>query len=579
MALIGIDLGTTNSLVAAFIDGKPRLIPNALGAYLTPSCVGLLDTGEIVVGETARQLAIMQPERTAATFKRAMGTDQQIQVGEQVFTAPQLSGIILASLKADAERELGQAITDAVVTVPAYFNEHQRQATQAAARIAGFTSVRILNEPTAAALAYGLKDPTAEKKILVFDLGGGTFDVTLMDLFEGTMEIVATAGESFLGGEDFTVALASHTLALAGLEFEHEEMMHPPRVARLLAEAEQAKRALGEAAEARLRIPAPDGGLDGAPVSTVLRADWRKRVDPLLKRLRHPILKVLRDANLTPLAIHEIVLVGGATRMPFVPEILKEIFATTPIKIYQPDHAIALGAAVQAAMIANDAAVQDLVMTDVCPHTLGVAISKQLGDNLKDGYFLPVIHRNTTIPVSREQTVNTIAAGQKEIRVRVFQGEARRVEDNLEIGELLVKGLPPGPAGLRVNIRFTYDTNGLLDVLVIIPDTGARHSCVLNTGMQSLDAGALEIAKARLRSLRFFPQDETPNQHLLLVAERVLPELPPHERGAFEELLTAYEQALFSHDRAFFDNTRARLVDVLIRLGHDPRSDQPGGVA
>lgn len=578
MAHIGIDLGTTNSLVAAFIDGKPRLIANSLGGYLTPSCVGILATGEIVVGETARQLAIMQPGRTAATFKRAMGTDQPIQIHDQVFTAPQLSGIILASLKADAERELGQTITAAVVTVPAYFNEHQRQATQAAARIAGFTSVRILNEPTAAALSYGLADPTAEKKILVFDLGGGTFDVTLMDIFEGTMEIVATAGESFLGGEDFTVALAAHTLALAGLEFEHEEMRNPARVSRLLAEAEQAKRTLGEAAEVTVRIPAPDGGLDNVPTFKVLRTEWQTRVEPLVKRLRHPILKVLRDGNLTPLAIDEIVLVGGATRMPFIPELLREIFVTTPIKVYQPDHAIALGAAVQAAMIANDDAVGDLVMTDVCPHTLGVAISKQVGDNLKHGYFLPVIHRNTTIPVSREQTVNTLVAGQKEICVRVFQGEARRVEDNLEIGELLVKGLPPGPAGLRVNIRFTYDTNGLLDVLVIVPDTGARHSCVLSTGLQSLDAEALAAAKTRLRALRFFPQDEAPNQHLLLVAERVMPELPPHEREVFDEILSAYEQALFSQDRTFFTSARERLIDVLRRLGYDPLSDRSGGV-
>jgi molecular chaperone HscC len=219
--------------------------------------------------------------------------------------------------------------------------------------------------------------------------------------------------------------------------------------------------------------------------------------------------------------------------------------------------------------------VRDLVMTDVCPHTLGVAIVKRLGNQMKEGYFLPLIHRNTTIPVSREETVSTIAPGQTEIRVRVFQGEARRVEDNLEIGELHVKGLPPGPPGTEVLIRFTYDTSGLLDVLVLIPSTGARHSCLLNTGLKSLDEKQLEAAKQALRSLRFFPQDEAPNQHLLLVAERVMAEVPVFERDFFEAILATYEKALHAQDRAFFENARGELLAALQRYGVDPEPGPP----
>jgi molecular chaperone HscC len=574
-AHIGIDLGTTNSLVAVFLQGKPCLIPNALGGYLTPSCIGLLDDGRVVVGESARELAVLHPRQCASMFKRAMGTDQQIAVADQTFTAPQLSSLILASLKQDAERELGHPVTHAVVTVPAYFNEHQRQATQAAARIAGFESTRIINEPTAAALAYGLTDPTAEKKILVFDLGGGTFDVTLMDIFEGSLEIVATAGENFLGGEDFTTALAAQVLAASGLEFEHEEMQHPFRVARLLAEAETAKRLFNDQPEVQLRLPAPDGSLDQAASVAVARADWQARVAPLVARLRHPMLKVLRDAGLTADGLDEIILVGGASRMFFIPDLLREIFGDTPLRIYQPDHAIALGAAIHAAMIANHKDVRDLVMTDVCPHTLGVEIVKRLGNQVKEGYFLPLIHRNTTIPVSREESVATVAPGQTEIRLRVFQGEARRVEDNLEIGELVVKGLPPGPPGVEVLVRFTYDTSGLLDVLVVVPSTGARHSCLLNTGLKSLDETQLEAAKKALRSLRFFPQDEAPNQHLLLLAERMMAEVPAFERDLFEQILGTYEQALHSQDRAFFEAARTELVTALRRYGADPEAGPP----
>ena len=569
MALIGIDLGTTNSLVAYFRDGRPHLIPNSLGSYLTPSCVGLLEDGRIVVGEMARELSVMHPERCASRFKRLMGTDQTEQLHDQIFTAPQLSSLVLTELRESAERELGEPVTGAVITVPAYFNEHQRKATQAAALIAGLTASRIINEPTAAALAYGLDDPTAEKKVLVFDLGGGTFDVTLMDLFEGTMEIVATAGESFLGGEDFTQALVGQVLEAQGLQFEHEEMVNPARIARMLKDAEWAKRQFAEQSSVTLRIPSTDGALENAREVVLTREAWLERVKPLNDRLHGPVRKVLRDSRLDPDGVDEIILVGGATRMRFVPDLLRDIFVKTPIRDYQPDHAVALGAAVQAAMIERDVAVEDLVMTDVCPHTLGIAIVRRLGNQFKEGYFMPVIHRNTTIPVSREEAVCTVAPGQTELAVKVFQGEARRVDDNLPIGELVVKGLPPAPPGLEVLIRFTYDANGLLDVIAIVPSTGLRRSCVLDTGLKSLNAEEFEAAKSQLRSLRYFPRDDARNQHLLLVAERVMPELAPWQREEFEQIVGSFEQALHAQDREYVESSRALLVKVLTQLGVD----------
>ncbi len=336
--IVGIDLGTTNSLCAVFAEGRPRLIRNAHGQVLTPSVVGVLPDGRVLVGQAAKELRVTQPDRCASRFKRFMGTDEKVTLGDQVFTAPQLSSLVLKSLKADAEAELGTSIDEAVITVPAYFNDHQRRATKLAGELAGFRVRRIINEPTAAALTYGFHDRHAEKHLLVIDLGGGTFDVTLMEIFEGTLEIVATSGESMLGGEDFTDRLASTLLQREGLNLEICEMRQPLRVARLREACEQAKVRL--ASEPQVEIALPDEAGLIANHSTrvsITREQFASTMQPLLDRLTGPIYKALRDGGREPQAIDEVIFVGGATRMSCMHEFISEKLQATPLMTYNPD--------------------------------------------------------------------------------------------------------------------------------------------------------------------------------------------------------------------------------------------------
>ncbi len=369
----GIDLGTTNSLIAVFRNGRPELIPNALGQVLTPSVVALRNE-EIVVGEAARAIAISDPANAATLFKRAMGTDRDYRLGGKSFRAPELSAMILASLKADAEAALGVEVTNAVISVPAYFNELQRKAVRAAGRIAGLNVTRLINEPTAAALSYGLHERDGETRILVFDLGGGTFDISVLDLFEGVMEVRASAGDAFLEGEDFTEALARHIAQLVALD-PHDMALRPG----LLALAEQAKRQLAIAPEVMLAAQ-----IGGKEVSqTITRERFEEVTAQLLARLGGPLDRALGDAGLAPDQIDRLILVGGATRMPPVRAYAGRRLRQLPVTGVDPDQAVALGAAVQAALVARDAGLDDVVMTDVSAFTLGVDTVHRLGTGWK----------------------------------------------------------------------------------------------------------------------------------------------------------------------------------------------------
>ncbi|MFN0058772.1 MAG: Hsp70 family protein [Planctomycetota bacterium] len=569
MALLGIDLGTTNSLVAVFQDGAPRLIPNAMGEVLTPSIVGVLDDDRVLVGAAARELRVTRPERCAASFKRWMGTDREVTLGRHKFSPSELSSLVLRSLRADAEAFLGAPPTEAVITVPAYFNDHQRKATKIAGELAGFAVRRIINEPTAAALTYGFHDRHANRRLLVFDLGGGTFDVTLMQTFEGTLEIAATSGESQLGGEDFTERLMGWALRQHGLLLETAEMREPLRVARLRQEAEHAKRALTANESSTFRMPDGRGEFaSDAPIVHVTREIFGTQCAELLRRLEPPVRRVLRDASLGPEAVDEVILVGGATRMPIVHETVARLFSKQPLVTFDPDHVVALGAAVQAALITDDAAVGDMVMTDVCPFTLGVEIVKVFGQQRRDGYFMPIIHRNTTIPVSCEEIVSTLDANQREITVRVFQGDARRVEDNLPLGELRVTGIPPGPAGTEIHVRFTYDLNGILEVEAFVPSAGKKFQTVLTQHVKGLNSPQIALAVQKLQSLKFYPRDELPNRQLVLFVERILGELNRYQREAIEQLLDGFEQSMATGDRERFAAAREQLLIGLSGCGY-----------
>ncbi|MDA1212458.1 MAG: Hsp70 family protein, partial [Planctomycetota bacterium] len=349
---IGIDLGTTNSLCAIFEDGQPKLIPNAIGQLLTPSVIGVTAADEILVGAAAKELAVVQPDRCMAAFKRLMGTNRRVQIGGREFSAPELSSLVLKSLKQDAEAYLGKAVRDAVITVPAYFNDNQRKATRLAGELAGLNVRRIINEPTAAALKYGFHDRQAEKYFIVIDLGGGTFDVTAMEVFEGTLEIISTAGESFLGGEDFTNRLTAWALESQKLNLETAEMRHPQLVARLRSECEAAKRRLAVESEATIRMPDLNGDIGDDPeILRVTQKQFDTLIDPLVKRLARPIAKAVRDSRRETGEFQNVILVGGATRMNAVRNYVKTFFGVEPLCTYDPDYVVALGAAVQAALI------------------------------------------------------------------------------------------------------------------------------------------------------------------------------------------------------------------------------------
>ncbi|MDX1925054.1 MAG: molecular chaperone HscC [Pirellulaceae bacterium] len=564
---VGIDLGTTNSLCAVFIDGQPKLIPNSHGDFLTPSVVGVLESGEIVVGAAARELRVAHPERAAWCFKRFMGSDRMLRLGDRKYSAQELSSLVLKSLVSDAESFLKQKVVNAVVTVPAYFNDHQRQATKLAGQLAGLNVRRIVNEPTAAALVYGFHSRQAEKNLCIIDLGGGTFDVTVMEVFEGTLEIRSTAGESQLGGEDFTDRMVSAVLASQKLQFEVAELKQPLRVARLRRECETAKRRLATEELVRIRLPEPSGEYSATPLEFKLdRPTFAKLCKNLMQRIVVPIDRALRDADMTAREIDEVIMVGGATRMNMIIDLVSHYFDRQPKIEFNPDEVVALGAAIQAALIEQDAAVDDIVMTDVCPFTLGVEIVKDLGGQMQDGYFQPILHRNSTIPISREEIFSTVAPNQREVEVRVFQGDARKVADNVELGKLRVENLPPSPAGTPIHIRFTYDLNGILEVEAYMPG-GNKFRTVLTNHVKGLSPAQMQAALNRMQELKFYPREDLNNQRLARFCERMIGELHPTQRQQLDYALDLYEAALNRSDRAEFDAARQALLMTLSSLG------------
>lgn len=577
--IIGIDLGTTNSLCGYFNGEKPVLIPNADGSFLTPSIVGILENGSILVGGAARELRVTKPLQTASCFKRWIGTDRTLDLAGRKFTPIELSSLVLRSLKSDAEAKLGTAISEAVITVPAYFNDNQRKATKQAGEMADLKVRRIINEPTAAALTYGFHDRDSEKHLIVIDLGGGTFDVTLMEIFEGTLEIISTAGEAMLGGEDFTDRIVATVLKKEGAQLETAELRQPLRVARLRQECESAKRLLATGMESTIRVPNMAGRFDEQSNRFKLnRKIFAALSQPLFERLKKPIAQTLRDADIPPENIDDIILVGGSTRMVALGEFVKNYFDREPLCEIDPDQVVALGAAVQAALISDDRAVDDMVMTDVCPFTLGVEVVKEFGHRVDGGYFQPVIHRNTTIPVSREEVFSTIVANQDEVRLRVFQGEARRIDDNLDLGELLIAGIPPGPAGQAIIVRFTYDLNGILEVEAIIEATGKRFSLVLAQHAASLTEKEVTAAVEKMQNLKFYPRDDISNQRLVLFCERMVGEVSPMEREQLEQGIDMFERGMASGDKDVFERARQGLLIMLssMEIEYDENDVQNG---
>lgn len=561
--IVGIDLGTTNSLIAVWQHGAPRLIPNSLGDVLTPSCVSVDEDGSILVGRAARERLQTHPDRTAAVFKRYMGSDKTLRLGQCEFRPEELSALILRSLKEDAEAVLGHPIEEAIITVPAYFSDSQRKATRAAGQLAGLRVERLLNEPTAAALAYGIHQRDAETRFLVFDLGGGTFDVSVLDLFEGVMEVRASAGDNMLGGEDFVLGMVDHFL-------EHHKLPAtlknaPHFMQRLLASAERAKRALSDKSTASMEIVHDDASYTLAMDEAALE----RICTVLLRRLRDPIERALRDANLKISELDNIVLAGGATRMPIVRKLVARMFGRFPACDINPDEVVALGAAVQAGLKMRDAALDELVMTDVSPYSLGIAVSMRVGDGRSDGHFDPIIERNTPVPVSRVKQYHPVSDHQKLLELRVYQGEARMTRDNILLGSLNVKlpGLPAADSG--IDIRFTYDVNGLLQVQATVVKTQQVHTLLIegNPGLLSEE----EIAQRfiSLSELKIHPRDRIEHRTLLARGERLYQQMRGHGREWFGAQIAAFEQALDTQDQRAVGTARKQFESLLNDVEHD----------
>ncbi|MCA8988515.1 MAG: Hsp70 family protein, partial [Planctomycetaceae bacterium] len=456
----GIDLGTTYSAVAMMKDGRPELIPNSLGEVLTPSVVAFDERGVPMVGKPAREYAVLHPARAAAVFKRHMGSEWTVKLGGRERSATELSAILLSHLRQEAEQRIGKSIEKVVITVPAYFNDAQRNATIEAGEAAGMEVQRVINEPTAAAIAYGLHEIDQERTAAIIDLGGGTFDVSIIEQYESVVEVKSSAGEIFLGGEDFTSALVFQLLQQQGHTLEIAEMRLPQQVARVRHICERLKRELTDQEQVTFRWPDEQGQADpdGKEV-IVTRTQFNEWTEHILTRLTRPLRRAIGDAGVTPDEIDNVILVGGATRMPCVIQLTEKLFNQKAKYNLPPDSVVALGAAIQAGLIEKDGGLGELVVTDVAPFTLGIEISRKIGNQYRDGYFDPIIPRNTPLPTSRMSRVSTLAPNQTHIRVAIYQGESRRVEENLLLGELNIDGIPPGPPGQEVDVRFSYDLN------------------------------------------------------------------------------------------------------------------------
>ncbi|GGX02424.1 molecular chaperone HscC [Undibacterium macrobrachii] len=562
--IIGIDLGTTNSLVAIWRDGKSQLIPNSLGDTLTPSCVSVDDDGSILVGRAAKERLQTHPELTAAVFKRYMGSDKKIKLGKREFRAEELSSFVLKSLKADAEAFLGETVTEAVITVPAYFSDAQRKATRTAGQLAGLKVDRLVNEPTAAALAYGMHEFKDECRFLVFDLGGGTFDVSILEMFDGVMEVRASAGDNYLGGEDITKMMVDAFMEKHG--FTSKVRNDPRFMQQLFAAAEKAKRELSGETSAKMEVQAKEQTLD----LVFDEESLAKLAAPLMKRLREPVERALRDTNLRSNQLDTIVLAGGATRMPIVKRLVTLMFGRFPASEINPDEVVAMGAAVQAGLKMKDSALEEVVMTDVAPYSLGVEVAMRLANNKNvSGHFSPIIERNSTVPISRVAQYYPIEDNQKILQLDIYQGESRLVKDNILLGslELSLEPLPRDQNG--VDVRFTYDVNGLLEVQATMLRTQKVHKTVIqgNPGLLSED----DIAKRliELEKLKMHPREALEVRTLLARADRVYQLLKGDTREWLNHQIAEFERVIETQDQKLIMPAQKQFAEVLDQMEQD----------
>ncbi|RDU37084.1 2-alkenal reductase [Neobacillus piezotolerans] len=577
MTIIGIDLGTTNSAVAYLKNGKPEILVNKMGGRTTPSVFQINQNGEMVIGQEAKDAYPTLVTQTVMEVKRLMGTDEKVTVKGKEYPPEEISAYILKYLKTSAEEILGEPVTEAVITVPAYFSDSQRKATKIAGEIAGLKVDRIINEPTAAAIAFGFENMEKDQHILVYDLGGGTFDVSVVEMFDGVIEVKASAGNNHLGGMDFDNAVVAwiekrfQEKNAYNIYVNADETDKLRRNAILKEAAEKAKKLLSSQMSTRIDIPFL-GIYNNLPISVdfeLTRSEFENLIRDMANSTLHEVDKALQDAGLTERDIREVLLIGGSTRIPLIQELVERKFGKTPRKDINPDEAVALGAAVQGGIKSGEIdSKSGLMVIDLCPYTLGMEVVKNIGGQIVPGYFDPIIPRNSTIPISETKMYYTASDHQEAVDIKVYQGESHLVSGNILLSDdITLDGIPPKPAGEeKIEVTFTYDINGTLQVRAKVLSTGKVVEDIIRSQKGVLSDEQVAAAKEKVHQDWDKSELYQEVKNVIYRAEKMRNDASPSDKQKIEELLSELKRELAANNTNGVKRVEEELTDLLIEL-------------